>query len=222
MQLAPEFLALKPQPGEYGWATSLVFISGQQNWASYSCFQIKVTSHLPVVMTKFSRIEFHLNRWFKMKVRHRKCQGMTRGYTNVNLKTLEMEGMPAALLPRQQWSNSFSSTIYWLCWRVAWGTVLGSQTSHIPALPAPPGGNLFPNSLVATHTGLPVEGMLMGPLHLQEWELGASLPREEHEYQIKWEARLPNPWEPCQFLKVTEIMSRCDALFLICWYMVDN
>ena len=28
---------------------------------SYSCFQIKICSHLPVIVTKFRRNEFHLN-----------------------------------------------------------------------------------------------------------------------------------------------------------------
>lgn len=205
-QLAPEFLALKPQPGECGWTTSLVFSSGQQHWASSSCFQIKITSHLPV-MTKFSRNEFHLNRWFKMKVWHWKCQGMTQGYTTVNLKTSETEVMPAALLPRQQWPNSFSSPMYRLCWKVAWGSFSHSLPSSAPWWKP------VPKQPCCSHPHLSGGGRNANRTFAL-MRTGASLPRREREYQIQWET--------FQFLKVTEIMSRWDALFLICWYMIYN
>lgn len=167
------------------------------NGASYLCFQIKITSHLPVIMIKFSWDEFNSNQWLKMKLWHRKCQGITRGYTDVNLKTLETEGTPPALLPRQRWPNSFLLNVYLLCRKgdlgAVWEEVLltfapfqGPQVETGPKQPCcsrphTAGGGRNANRTVA------------------QMRRAARLPRKEHEYQTKWKGRLPNPRETCQF-----------------------
>lgn len=74
-----------------------------------------------------------------------------------------------------------------------------------------------PSPAKATSTSPAVERR---PARLGEG--GASLHRKEREHHTKWEAQLPYPRETCQFLKVTEITPGCDALFLFCWYKIDN
>lgn len=171
-------------------------------------------SHQPsitskVVISKLRRNEFHLPHWFKTKLFHRKRPEMNvRLYTYKpeNIKTRQLcfpdsslclglsEGLRASgRCEKWCFSHLFPSSAPW--WKL------------VPK----------PSPAKAMRTSPEVERR---PARLGEG--GASLHRKEREHQTKWEAQLPYPWETCQFLKVTEITPGCDALFLICWYKIDN
>lgn len=123
-----------------------------------------------------------------------------------------------ALLPRQQWPNSLCLGFIFWDWEPPGDVVRsGKSFSHLLLL-APLWKTVpKPSPAVAMCSRPEVENETHG------WEKRASLHwRKEREYQIKWEAQLPYPWETCQFLKVTEIMAGCDALFLICWYKIEH
>lgn len=137
----------------------------------------------------------------------------TWSYTHTNLKTLETRQLCSQTAMAQQLlylGLSVGLRAFGRCEQWCFFHLLPSSAPWWKPVPKP-----SPASAMCARPEVERRPARMG-------EGGASLHRKEREYQIKWEAQLPYPWETCQFLKVTEITPGCDALFLICWYTIDN
>lgn len=139
----------------------------------------------------------------------------TQGYTDVNFKTLETEGMSPALLLRQHWPPTALHLSN--CWAESGLGCFSEKWCFSHSLPSSaPWWKPAPKQspVVTTYTPLDVEGSLTGA-SLQMGEGRESISRKEHKNQIKWKVQLLYTREMYWFLKVTEITSGCNALFLM-------
>lgn len=182
--------------------------------------QIKITANGQLFWPNSGVMNFTRGTDSKWNFAIGNARGCTQGYADINLKTLEMDERPPALLPRRLRPNSSSSAVHLLGWEPPWNCFKWYFSHWLTS--APPGGNQLPSqALQQLHTqarpGKDANRSLVGV-----GEGGAGLPRKDVEYQIKWEVWPPYPWETCGLLKVTEIRAGCDALFLICWCRIYN